>query len=188
MPIPRFMLDRTALLVVDLQEKLLPLIDGAAGVERRCVQLIRGCAALGVRIAATEQYPAGLGPSVAAIRDALPAGTPLESKLKFSACVEGVRRRLGEWGTTHVLVCGIETHICVCQTALDLLDAGFVVGVAADAVGSRSAADHAIALRRLEQAAAVPLTVEMALFDLVREAGTDRFKALLPLIKDPPRN
>lgn len=183
MPIPRFTLDRTALLVVDVQEKLLPLIDGGTGVERRCVQLIRGCAALGVPIAATEQNPARLGPTVAAVRDALPPGTPVESKLKFSACIEGVRRRLGEWGTTHVLVCGIETHICVSQTVLDLLEAGFIVGTAFDATGSRSAADHGIALRRLELAAAVPVSVEMALFELVHEAGTERFKALLPIVK-----
>ena len=183
MALPRFELDRTALLVVDVQEKLLPAIDGAARIEPQCVKLIRGCAAIGVPIMATEQYPRGLGPTVTAVRQALPAATTIESKLKFSACIESVRKRLGEWGSTHVLVCGIETHVCIAQTVLDLLDAGFVTAVVVDAVGSRSPTDHSIALHRLEQAAAVPVSVEMALFELVHEAGTDRFKAILPIVK-----
>ena len=187
MPLPRFELGRTALLVVDMQEKLLPLIDGGAAVERQCARLIRGCAALGVPIAVTEQYPAGLGSTVPAIRAALPPEAPLESKVKFSACIEGVRRRLQEWGSSHVVVCGIETHVCIAQTVLDLIDAGFVAGIVADAVGARSAVDHTIALRRLEQSAAVSLSAEMLLFELAHEAGTDRFKSLLPVIKgDPP--
>src|SRR5687767_14498034 len=118
MPIPRFDLDRTALIVVDLQEKLLPLIDGGAGVERQCSKLIRCCAALGVPIIATEQYPKGLGATVAAIKSVLPANAPVETKMKFSACVEGVRRKVQEWGSTHLLVCRIETHVCVAQTVL----------------------------------------------------------------------
>jgi nicotinamidase-related amidase len=185
MPIPRFEPERTALLVVDVQEKLLPLIEGAARVERQCVQLIRGCTAVGVPVIATEQYPKGLGPTVAGIRAALPPGTHIESKMKFSACVEGVRRKLQEWGSTHILVCGIETHVCISQTVLDLMDAGFVVGIVEDAVGSRSPSDHAVGLRRMEHAAAVPVSVEMALFELVHEAGTDRFKAMLPIVKGP---
>jgi nicotinamidase-related amidase len=183
MPLPRFEADRTVLLVVDVQDKLLPLIDGAATVERQCLKLIRGCAALGVPIIVTEQYPHGLGPTVPSLRQALPAGAPVETKLKFSACVEAIRRRLGELGASHVLVCGIETHVCITQTVLDLLECGYIAGLVADATGSRSAADHAVALRRLEQAAAVPLSVEMALFEMTHEAGTERFKALLPIVR-----
>lgn len=183
MPIPRFLPDRTALLVVDLQEKLLPLIEGAAGVERQCSKLIRGLGALGVPMVVTEQYPRGLGRTAPPIASVLPGGAPVESKVKFSALVEGVRRRLQEWGSTHVVVCGVETHVCVTQTVLDLMEAGFVAGVAVDAVGSRAVSDHSAALRRLEQAAAVPLTVETILFEMVHEAGTDRFKAVLPIVK-----
>src|SRR5688572_18668833 len=123
MPIPRFTLDRSALLVVDVQEKLMPLIGMGDVVERQCVKLIRGCAALGVPVLVTEQYPKGLGPTVSPVREALPAGALVEQKMKFSACVEGVRKRLTDLGRNAVMVCGIETHVCVTQTVLDLLEA-----------------------------------------------------------------
>jgi nicotinamidase-related amidase len=183
MALPRFHIERTALLVVDLQEKLLPLIHDAPRVERQCVKLIRGCSAVGVPIAATEQYPRGLGATVASVRSALPPTVQAEQKLKFSACVEGVRQKLCQWATRSVVVCGIESHVCVTQTVLDLLAEGYLVGVAADAIGARSELDDRIALQRMIGAGAVPMTVEMLLFELVHEAGTDRFKALLPVVR-----
>ena len=180
---PRFTLEQTALLVVDLQERLLPVIHESERVAAQTAKLIRGCAALGVPMIVTEQYPQGLGPTVDAIAASLPPDVQRVTKLKFSAFVEDVRRWLGETGRRTVLLAGIETHICVVQTALDLAASGFVVGVAVDAVGARRGLDHAVGLRRMEVAGIVPVTVEMALLEMVHEAGTSRFKSILGLIK-----
>ncbi len=183
MPLPRFNLGQTALLVVDVQEKLLPMIRDGQGVQRQCVKLIRGCAALGVPVLATEQYPQGLGPTAEAIRQVLPAGTPAIAKMKFSACVDAVRKQLNQWSVGCVVVCGIESHVCVLHSALDLAEAGYIVGVAVDAIGSRTGGDHELGVQRMLQAGVVPLSVEMVLFELTHEAGTDRFKKLLPIVK-----
>lgn len=180
---PRMSLDQAALVVVDLQQKLLPVIHAPDAVVGQVAKLIRGCVALGVPMIVTEQYPQGLGPTVEAIRAVLPARTPTVSKVKFSACVEDVRRWLAESGRRTVLLAGIESHVCVMQTALDLLESGYVVAVVADAIGSRRTTDHEIGLRRMMQAGVVPVSVEMALLELVHEAGTTRFKAILPVIK-----
>lgn len=183
MPAARIELDRTALLVVDLQEKLMPLIAGGEAVTEAAVKLIRGCAALGAPILATEQYPEKLGATVEPVREAMGAGVAPASKLKFSACIKPVRRFLAESGRTTVLICGIESHVCVLQTALELQAAGYLPAVAVDAIGARRGADHETAVRRLTQAGVVPVTAEMALMEMVHEAGTERFKAVLPVIR-----
>src|ERR1041385_4213282 len=103
MALPRFTLDKTALLVADVQDKLLPLIHDAQRVERQCVKLIRGCAALGLPILVTEQYPRGLGGTTAGVRAVLPRSTRIEPKMKFSGCVEGVRQALCQHETRAVL-------------------------------------------------------------------------------------
>lgn len=183
MPLPRFTVEKSALLVVDVQEKLLPSIHEHEAITRQCVKLIRGCAALNVPVIVTEQYSKGLCSTVGPIREVLPGDAPVFEKMKFSAYVEGVRKKISELQRTHVILCGIETHICVMQTALDLADAGLIVGVATDAVGSRTPADREAGLRRMASIGVVPLSVEMALFEMVHEAGTDRFKAVLPIVK-----
>ncbi len=183
MPIPRLTLNRAALLVVDLQEKLLPTIHESDAVVRQSERLIRGFAALEVPVMATEQNPTRLGPTVETIAAALPVGGTRPAKLKFSACVEDVRKWLEAQARDVVVLCGIETHVCVMQTALELLSIGMVVAVAVDAVGSRRPLDHGVALQRMIAAGVLPVTVEMALLELVHEAGTDRFKQILPLIK-----
>ncbi len=183
MAISRLNLDDTALLVVDLQERLLPVIHDHERVVEQCGKLIDGAKALGLPVLATEQYPKGLGPTVEAIRERLEDVACIEEKLKFSAFVGGIRRRLAELGRRTVLLCGIEAHVCVLQTALDLAAAGYVTAVAGDAIGSRRAVDYDLAVQRLTQAEIVPVSVEMALLELVHEAGTDRFKAVLPIIK-----
>jgi nicotinamidase-related amidase len=183
MSLPRLQLEATVLLVVDLQEGLLRHIDEADRVVSQSIRLIRGCAALGVPIIATEQYPKGLGVTVESVRAVLPVGTLIEPKLKFSAYVEGVRHRLAELGRSTVLVCGIESHVCMTQTVLDLIDAGFLTAVAVDTVGSRRKSDREIGLARMAAVGAVMVSMEMALLEMVREAGTERFKAVLPFIK-----
>ena len=149
----------------------------------QCGKLIDGAKALGLPVLATEQYPTGLGPTVGPIRERLEDDVPIVEKLKFSAFVEDIREQLAELGRRTVLLCGIEAHVCVLQTALDLAAAGYVTAVAGDAIGSRRPVDGDLALRRLTEPEIVPVSVEMALLELAHEAGTDRFKAVLPIIK-----
>lgn len=161
----------------------MPMIHGHEAVARQCARLLRGCAALNVPIIVTEQYRKGLGSTIEPVRAALPADVEYFEKLKFSACVEAVRKKLGDLERTHVILCGIETHVCVMQSALDFAESGLVVGVATDAVSSRTPADREAGLQRMSSIGIVPLSVEMVLLEMVHEAGTDRFKAVLPIIK-----
>jgi nicotinamidase-related amidase len=183
MPLPRFQLARTALLVVDIQENLLPHIHNAEEVVREAGKLIDGANALGVPILVTEQYRKGLGPTISDLASRLGKAAGSFEKLKFSACIEPMRQELSRRSVRNVIVCGIEAHVCVLQTCLDLADAGYVAGVALDAIGSRRPADQDAAVRRMLQAGIVPTTVESALLELVHEAGTERFRAVLPIIK-----
>jgi len=181
--IPRIKLDETALLVVDLQPKLLPLIHSHEPVTEQCVRLIRGCVALGVPVLATEQNPEKLGATVEPVASVLPDDCDPYAKMLFSACVKPIMRQLGESGRRTVLVCGIESHVCVMQTAFDLIAAGYIAAVPFDAVGSRRPADFDAARLRMTGVGVVPVTVEMALLEMVREAGIDAFRAILPIIK-----
>jgi nicotinamidase-related amidase len=174
--------ERTALVVIDVQEafrKALP--RDFDRVARATATLIRGAEAIGVPILITEQYPRGLGHTVPEVAEALPAGVAPIEKLCFSAAAaDGFD--LG--GRDQALVCGIESHVCVNQTVLDLLDSGAEVQVAEDAVGSRSADNERIGLRRMERAGAVLTSVETALFELLGAAGGEEFKQVQKLILD----
>lgn len=183
MAIPRFTVDNSVLLVVDFQERLLPTIDGHERIVERAGVLIDGCRVLGVPIIVTEQYPDGLGRTVEAIRAKLADDQPIDEKLKFSAAVARVRQRLVAMARTNVVLCGIETHVCVLQTALDLSASGYVLAISEDAVGSRRPVDHDAALKRLGQIGAISTTSDSVLLELVHEAGTDVFKSILPIIK-----
>ena len=134
-------------------------------------------------VLATEQYRKGLGVSVPEVASRLTGCKGVYEKLQFSALIEPVRQQLDAGQTRSVLVCGIEAHVCVLQTCLDLAREGFVPFVVTDAVSSRKATDVSMALQRLMQAQVVPTTVESALLELVHEGGTSQFKAILPLIK-----
>ncbi|MBS0261284.1 MAG: hydrolase [Planctomycetes bacterium] len=178
------LLDRAAsrLLIVDVQEKLIPTIAQAARVVANCRQLIDGAQILGVPVFATEQYPKGLGPTVASLREGL---STVPEKLLFS-CAEVLN-----WGTAaeqteqrfQVVVAGIESHVCVLQTVLDLLSQGYRVYVPADAVSSRQEFDWKIALDRMSNAGATITTTESVLFEWCERAGTPEFKQISQLIK-----
>jgi nicotinamidase-related amidase len=175
--------ETTALLVIDIQERLLPVIDGGAEVERRAAVAIQGAEVLGVPVLATEQYPKGLGPTVASIRSLL-GNAVLPEKTSFSCCgVDEIDARLRELAPESLLIAGIETHVCVSQTCLDLLARGITPVLLADSAGSRHRHDHDIALARLRQAGAVITTTEAALFELTVRAGTDEFKQISRLVK-----
>ncbi len=183
MAIPRLEPDGTALLVVDVQERLLPAMHNSADVERQVGRMIDGANVLGLPILVTEQYRKGLGLTVPSLADRLKSAVCVEEKLKFSACVEPVIAALEQRSIRSVVVVGIEAHVCVMQSCLDLAELGYVVAAAVDAIGSRRLADQSAAVDRLVQAGVIPTTVESALLEMTHEAGTDRFKAILPVIK-----
>jgi nicotinamidase-related amidase len=176
--------DDAALLVVDMQGKLLPLIPGHQRLIWNCRRLIDGAKILGVPTAATEQYPQGLGPTAPELAERL---NPIPAKLAFSC---GERSEIfsawRERGIWKLLVCGIETHVCVGQTVHDLLAEGFRVYVAADAVGARGPLDHEIALRRMDSAGATLTTTEAALFEWCGRAGSPEFKQISQLVREAP--
>jgi nicotinamidase-related amidase len=174
------------LVVIDIQEKLLPVIHGGEAVVRNVDRLIRGCHILGVPAIVTEQYVRGLGPTVEPLRRAFDETgmAPAIEKDCFSA--EGCERfasGLSALGRRQVLVAGVETHVCVYQTVSDLLSKGYEITVIADAVSSRTAENKEIALRRMTQDGAKISSTEMALFELTVVSGTDEFRAISKLIR-----
>jgi nicotinamidase-related amidase len=174
----------SALLVVDAQQKLLEFIPGQAAIVWNIRRLLDAAAILGVPFSGTEQYPDKLSPTVPELKDRL---GPLADKLAFSACVcSEVFDRWEQDRRDRVLVCGIETHVCVAQTAFDLTSAGFTVYVAVDAVGARREIDHQTALRRMESAGIVLTTAEAVMFEWCRVAGTPEFKQISALAKESP--
>lgn len=174
----------TALLVIDVQERLVPHIKDSPRVIWNIRRLIDAARILGVRVVGTEQYPKGLGPTVPLLAERL---GPLPEKLMFS-CREcwGLFSELWQQGVRRLLVTGIETHVCVQQTVHDVLAQGWRVYVAADAVGSRYQIDHEMALRRMELAGAVLTTTEAALFEWCVQAGTEQFKQISQLARESP--
>jgi isochorismate hydrolase len=174
---------RAALLVVDIQERLLQAIFENRRVVENSHRFIQAAAILSRPILATEQYRKGLGPTLQALANAIPNFKPLE-KVAFSACgAEGCLAQLKAAGISDVILCGIETHVCICQTCLDLLEKGFRVFVAADAVSSRTQENHFLGLERMRDAGAIIGSTEMLIFELLERAATDEFKKLLPLVK-----
>jgi nicotinamidase-related amidase len=171
--------DRAALVVIDVQEGFRKAIRGFDRVAGAAAALVRGARAIEVPILVTEQYPKGLGRTVSPVAEALPGGLEAIEKVCFSA-PEADGFDLA--GRDQVLLCGVETHVCVNQTALDLLDHGVEVHVASDAVGSRFDGDKAVGLEKMERAGAVITSVETALFELVGRAGTPQFKEVQKVI------
>jgi nicotinamidase-related amidase len=174
----------TALLVVDVQTKLLQVIPDQARVVWNIRRLIDGCRALDMTVLGSEQYPAGLGRTAPELSERV---GELPSKLMFS-CREcsGLWDTLQDRGLGKVLVVGIEAHVCVQQTVLDLLASGVSVYVAVDATASRFAVDFETALRRMESHGATLTTTEAALFEWCEVAGTAEFKQISALVREPP--
>lgn len=169
---------RAALVVVDVQEGFRKAVPGFDRIAAATSTLVRGANAIGIPVVATEQYPKGLGHTTGEVAEHLSGDAPIE-KVCFSAAeAEGFDLA----GRDQALVCGIETHVCVNQTALDLLGRGVEVHVAEDAVGSRFDDAKRIGLEKMERAGAVRTSVETALFELLGRAGTDEFKQVQKLI------
>jgi nicotinamidase-related amidase len=179
--------DKSQLLIIDVQEKLIDAISGKDRVIDRCVRLVRAARTLGVPITISEQYPQGLGPTADSIRDAFANSGRVVDKVEFS-CLKSntLRERLHELrrqGRSQVVIGGIEAHVCVTQTAIDLEEQGFESFVVADAVGSRSKLSRKLALARLLKSGADVVDSEMVLFEWLERAGTREFKEIQALIK-----
>ncbi|QEH36771.1 Isochorismatase family protein [Aquisphaera giovannonii] len=171
-----------ALLVVDMQEKLLAAIPDGDAVTANAGRLARGAAMLGMPTWATEQYPKGLGPTVAPIVEQIPER---HSKMTFHCCaVPWLVEQLYSRHIRHVTLAGVEAHVCVAQTALELLDMGFRVQVPADAVASRKKFDWEFCLRRLEHAGATVSTTEAVLFEWLGTADRPEFKEFSRMVKE----
>ncbi|MFH5803144.1 isochorismatase family protein [Alienimonas sp. DA493] len=172
------------LIVVDLQAKLLPHIEDGARVAGRATLLIRGARALGVEVRATEQAPDKLGPTVEPVAGALAeASTEPAAKTTFGAAAAVKLTEAISDRRHQAVLCGVETHVCVAQTALELMSAGYAVHVAADACGSRRTRDHEIALARLTAEGATVTSAEAVLFEWCRSAKHPAFAALRDLVK-----
>ena len=173
--------EKTQLLVIDFQEKLFPHMVNQGILGKKVVTLLEGMKALAVPFMATRQYPKGLGDTIEEL------GTYFSQyydKMTFSCC--GSQKLLGELqrtGRKNIIISGIEAHICVLQTVIDLKALGFTPIVVADAIGSRNSRDYEFALKRMEYEGVVLTTVESILFELCHTAGTEEFKMISQLIK-----
>ena len=173
----------TCLVVVDIQERLLPAIFERERLIQNAVRLIKGAAILGIPVLATEQYRKGLGATVPEIASEIAAFSPLE-KVTFSACgAGGFSEALKDRNVAEVLLCGMEAHVCILQTCLDLLDHGLGVFVVADAISARNPENSRLALQRMHDAGAVIASTEMVLFELLGRARTEEFKQVQALVK-----
>jgi nicotinamidase-related amidase len=174
---------RAALVVVDVQEAFRPAVLDFERVAANVSVLVRGARVLGLPILVTEQYPKGLGRTVPEVAEHLDAAKTIE-KVCFSAVqADGFSRALQDERRDQVLLCGIETHVCVNQTAEDLLSDGVEVHVVQDAVTSRTADNRTLGLHKMERSGATVTSVETALFELLKEAGTPEFKEVQALVK-----
>ncbi len=173
--------ESTVVVVIDIQDKLLAKIPTAASLLRNAGFVLDVAALLEIPVRATEQYPKGLGPTAPDVARRLPATLP--AKTTFSCCGAGTfLEELEMLRRPDVVLVGMETHVCVAQTALDLLKAGLHVFLPVDALAARGELDHATALRRLEQAGAVPTTAEAVAFEWLSDSTHPQFKAISKMV------
>lgn len=175
---------RTALVIIDVQEAFRTIIPAFEQLAANIATLTRGAQLLEVPIVVTEQYPRGLGPTAEEIRLTWPDGQEIIEKTAFSSCgAASFLDHLARLGIKHILACGLEAHICVNQTVHDLLDAGYTVHLVTDCIGARFDHNRQAGLAKMQQSGAIPSSVEMALFELLRDAKHPQFKAVQQLIK-----
>ncbi len=175
---------RTALIVIDMQESFRAVIPDFAETAARIALVAHAAQLLGVPVVVTEQYPQGLGHTADEIRAVLPAHVEAIEKTTFSSC--GAREfgaRLEGMGARQILVCGIEAHICVNQTTHDLLAGGYQVHLLTDCITARTALNKHVGIEKMRASGALPSSTELALFELLRDARHEQFKAVQKLIK-----
>lgn len=185
MPHPRILdIKKTALVVVDIQEAFRGVINDFSVTASRASMAVRGFQILGLPVIVTEQYPKGLGRTAKEILSALPSEFEFIEKMAFSSCgSDAFIEKLREARVSQVVLCGLETHVCVNQTAHDLLDKGFEVHLLMDCICSRFEHDKQAGLAKMQSSGVVPSSIEMALFELMRDARHEQFKEIQNLIK-----
>jgi nicotinamidase-related amidase len=183
-PISKLSREHAALAVIDMQEAFRPVIPDFGEVAARIAKAVEGARLLEVPVIVTEQYPKGLKHTAEEIVPHLPPESQAIEKLCFSSCDAGAfQAQLAARQVKQVIICGIEAHICVAQTVLDLLARDFEVFLLLDCITSRKRDSKEVALARLTQAGAIPSNLEMALFEMMRTADSPQFKAVQSLIK-----
>lgn len=182
-PEMRIKKEHAAALLIDIQEKLFPHMDHNEELLRKCGILIEGLKILGVPLLITEQYPKGLGSTLQEIKELLEKESLIE-KIAFSCCDEpSVMQNPTMQHHKTIIICGIEAHVCVLQTVIDLHESGYQAVVVEDCISSRDPRDKRIAVERMRAEGAVITSCESILFELARVAGTDEFKAISRLVK-----
>jgi nicotinamidase-related amidase len=182
----RNILDRahTALAIIDMQEAFRPHISDFAETAARIALVAHAAQLLNVPVIVTEQYPRGLGHTAGEIKAVLPATLEVIEKTTFSSCgAQAFGAELERMGTRHVLVCGIEAHVCVNQTTHDLLARGYHAHLLTDCITARAAQNKQLAFDKMRLSGALPSSTEMALFELLRDSKHEQFKAIQKLIK-----
>lgn len=177
-------IDSVALVVVDVQDRFSDAIPNFSILEERCARAVRGFQILGAPVLVTEQYPKGLGHTSKVILDALNEGTSRLEKTMFSSCgSEAFVAKLRESNVRQIALCGIEAHICVNQTAHELLVRGYQVHVLCDAVSSRHDYNRLAGIAKMVRAGAIESSIEMALFEMMRDSRHEKFKEIQALVK-----
>jgi len=173
----------TALIVIDVQEKLFAKVEERERIAENICKLVRFADILGMPIILTEQYPKGLGPTIPEIRRLTPNVKPIE-KVEFSCLASSAfREKLAEIHARNLVLTGIEAHICIFQTAIEALTNGYKAYVVYDAVSSRRREDKIIAIERMRRQGVTIVTSEMLMYEILRKAGTPEFKKVLELVK-----
>jgi nicotinamidase-related amidase len=179
----RILTVRTVAVIIDVQERLYPHIHENEKLEKNLRTLISGLKILEIPLILTEQYPKGLGSTIPSLKEMLQSFPRIE-KISFSCCDEPVfMKSLADSGKKCILVAGIESHVCVLQTVIDLLNQNFLPVIIEDCVSSRNLNDKRVALKRMRGEGAIISTTESILFELLRVSGTEQFKAISKLVK-----
>lgn len=176
--------DDTMLLIIDIQEKLLPAQFNKELVLKNALSLVKACQELEIPVLVSEQYPRGLGSTVPELKEVLPENTAYFEKVNFGCCNEsGFNDLLKSFNKKQILVCGMESHVCVHQTVYDLIQHGYEVHLIQDAIGSRKEYEYKVGLDRMIASGAIPSCTEMAIFELLQCAKNPKFKQVQALIK-----
>lgn len=183
MPVPRLNAENTVLLVVDVQERLMPVIADRKRLVNNCAVMVRMASELGIPTLLTEQYVKGLGRTVPEIADCMPDPSRRVEKTRFSALVDVIDDQINRWRRSDVLVCGIEAHVCVLQTVLDLQATGRQTWLVSDAISASKADQIPLAFRRMERAGSIPTGVISSMYELMEDATHPAFRTLLKLAK-----
>jgi len=178
-------IDNVQFLMIDMQEKLLPAIFGQENILKNNIKLLKGAQILGIPFTYTEQYPRGLGSTVTDLSGLLTGDETKHEKTHFSCIDEpGVADSITGSKRKQIVIFGIESHICVLSTVMDMLQRKFTVAVAVDACGSRLQRNHQYAMDTMAMNGALILPTESIIYQLMNRAGTPQFKQLLPLFKE----